>query len=131
MNCSGIWNWEPSKWPIAFFCPASSASISILPITPASPAFSRSSPPMRKEPSVTGVQQPRSHTGMPHVDTRKQPDRIFAEIRYEDDSGPQLFLITQNQVRIGRGADDEPMDLALYSNDEVSREHTVVRRDAA
>ena len=78
-----------------------------------------------REPSVTAV-----HTNTARIDGHKA-ERIFAEIRYEDDTGPQLFLITQNQVRVGRGADDEPMDLALYTNDEVSREHFVLRRDAA
>jgi FHA domain len=81
---------------------------------------------MNREPSVTSVLAARTP-----IDTRKQADRIYAEIRYEDDSGPQLFLVGQNQIRIGRGADDEPMDLALYANDEVSREHLVLRRDAA
>ncbi len=81
---------------------------------------------MDREPSVTGTVGARTHG-----DTRKQGDRIYAEIRYEDESGPQLFLMTQNQVRIGRGGEDEPMDLALYVNDEVSREHIQVRRDAA
>jgi hypothetical protein len=81
---------------------------------------------MDREPSVTTVSSARAHS-----DTRKQSDRIYAEIRYEDDSGSQLFLVTQNQVRIGRGAEDEPMDLALYTNEEVSREHLVLRRDAA
>ncbi len=81
---------------------------------------------MDREPSVTAVSGTRFHT-----DTRKQADRIYAEIRYEDDSGSQLYLMTQNQVRIGRGAEDEPMDLALYASDEVSREHAVLRRDAA
>ena len=32
---------------------------------------------------------------------------------------------------VGRGGDDVPMDLALYSNDEVSREHLTLRRDPA
>jgi pSer/pThr/pTyr-binding forkhead associated (FHA) protein len=58
-------------------------------------------------------------------------DRIFADIRYQDDTGAQLFLVTQNVVRVGRGAEDEPMDLALYTNDEVSREHLVLRREPA
>ena len=81
---------------------------------------------MDREPSVTSVLTARANS-----ETRKQGDRIYAEIRYEDDSGSQLFLVTQNQVRIGRGAEDEPMDLALYTNEEVSREHVVLRRDAA
>ena len=56
---------------------------------------------------------------------------VYAEIRYEDDSGPQLYLVSQNEVRVGRGGDDLPMDLALYTNDEVSREHFSLRRDPA
>jgi hypothetical protein len=82
---------------------------------------------MNREPSVTATRSGAST----HTDTRKRSDRIYAEIRYEDETGPQLFLVTQNQVRIGRGAEDEPMDLALYTNDEVSREHLHLRRDAA
>ena len=47
----------------------------------------------------------------------------------EDDSGPQLFLMTQDEIAIGRGGDDVSVNLALYTNDEVSREHLRVRRD--
>ncbi len=79
-----------------------------------------------REPSVTSARQ----TG-PRGQAPRAVDRTFAEIRYEDDSGPQLYLIVQNQVRVGRGGDDVAMDLALYANDEVSREHFVLRRDAA
>jgi pSer/pThr/pTyr-binding forkhead associated (FHA) protein len=39
--------------------------------------------------------------------------------------------MSQNEIRVGRGGDDQPMDLALYTNDEVSREHLVLRRDPA
>src|SRR6266436_7666669 len=74
-----------------------------------------------REPSVTG----------PRPETRRISDRVYAEIRYEDDSGPQLFLVTQNQVRVGRGGDDTPVDLALYASDEVSREHLMLHRDPA
>ncbi len=77
---------------------------------------------MDREPSVT---TPRA-TG-----PRKPSERIFADVRYEDDSGSQLYLVTQNLVRVGRGGDNEPMDLALYANDEVSREHLLLRRDPA
>lgn len=81
---------------------------------------------MNREPSVTGVR-----AAAAREDTRKLASRVFAEIRYEDDSGPQLYLMMQNHIRVGRGGDTEPMDLALYTNDEVSREHFVLRRDAA
>ena len=80
---------------------------------------------MDREPSVTSVRIVRGQG------TRRQPDRIFAEIRYQDDSGPQTFLVTQNEVSIGRGGDDLWVDLPLYTNDEVSREHLRLRRDPA
>jgi hypothetical protein len=74
-----------------------------------------------REPSVTS-QRP---------ETRKSVDRVYAEVSYEDDTGPQSYLITQNEVRVGRGGGDQPMDLALYASDEVSREHLMLRRDPA
>src|SRR2546426_9095185 len=81
---------------------------------------------MNREPSVTG-----QRTTSQRSETRNSGDPVLAEIRYEDDSGSQLFLVTQNEIRIGRGGDGQTMDLALYSNDEVSREHLVLRREAA
>ena len=56
-------------------------------------------------------------------------ERVWAEIRYEDDSGPQIYLITQDEVSIGRGGDGRIVDLALYSDEEISREHLRLRRD--
>lgn len=78
---------------------------------------------MNREPTVS--------TPRVAVVTRRVADKVYAEIRYEDDSGPQLYLVQQNDIRIGRGGDDLPMDLALYTNDEVSREHLALRRDPA
>jgi hypothetical protein len=63
--------------------------------------------------------------------TRRMAEKIFAEIRYKDDSGPQTFLVTQNEVSIGRGGEDLWVDLPLYASDEVSREHAKLRRDPA
>ena len=65
------------------------------------------------------------------TEARPASDNIYAEISYEDDSGPQVYLMTQNEISIGRGGDDVPVNVALYSNDEVSREHLRVRRDPA
>lgn len=61
--------------------------------------------------------------------TRRSAETVYAEIRYEDDSGEQLYLITQNEITIGRGGSDLSVDLALYTTDEVSREHVRLRRD--
>ncbi|HVN02829.1 MAG TPA: FHA domain-containing protein [Bryobacteraceae bacterium] len=63
--------------------------------------------------------------------TRRGAGEIFAEIRYEDDSGPQSYFVTQNEITIGRGGEDLSVDLPLYTNDEVSREHLRLRRDPA
>ena len=78
-----------------------------------------------REPSVT------EQDALGATRIRSTAGRVYGEVRYEDDSGPQLYLITQNEVRVGRGGDDQPMDLALYVSDEVSREHLVLRRDPA
>ena len=56
---------------------------------------------------------------------------VYAEIRYQDDSGPQTFLVTQHEVSIGRGGEDLWVDLALYTTEEISREHLRLRRDPA
>jgi len=73
-----------------------------------------------REPAVTGVR----------TETRQSGDGVLAEIRYEDDSGPQLYLMLQDEISIGRGGGDVVVNVALYTNDEVSREHCRVRRDA-
>ncbi len=56
---------------------------------------------------------------------------VYAVIHYQDDSGPQTYLVTRNQVRIGRGGDGQPVELALHTTDEISREHVIIRRDPA
>jgi pSer/pThr/pTyr-binding forkhead associated (FHA) protein len=81
---------------------------------------------MDRDPSITS-----ERTNGMGIETRRVAERIYGEIRYEDDSGPQVYLVTQDSVRIGRGGDDLSVDLALYTNDEVSREQLVLRRDAA
>jgi hypothetical protein len=77
-----------------------------------------------RAPSVTSarVVRDREHT-------RLRAAAVFAEIRYKDESGPQVFLVTQNEVSIGRGGEDLWVDLALYGTDEISREHLRLRRD--
>jgi len=81
---------------------------------------------IEREPSAT------SQRGTGQIQPLSRPaESVYAEIRYEDDSGPQVYLVTQNVVHVGRGAEEQPMDLALYTNDEVSREHLQLRRDGA
>ena len=63
--------------------------------------------------------------------TRLNTGKVFAEIRYKDDSGPQTFFVTQNEISIGRGGEDLWVDLPLYASEEVSREHAKLRRDVS
>ena len=79
---------------------------------------------IEREPSVTA-----SRVARDRESTRRQPDKVFAEIRYQDDSGPQTFLVTQNEISVGRGGEQLWVDLPLYTGDEVSREHLRLRRD--
>ncbi|HTR36045.1 MAG TPA: FHA domain-containing protein [Bryobacteraceae bacterium] len=83
-----------------------------------------------REPGVTGQTGEGRSTGV-REETRQSRERVFAEIRYEDESGPQLFLMTQNEISVGRGGDGALVNLALYTSDEVSREHLRLRRDPA
>lgn len=81
---------------------------------------------MGREPSATAQRSTNQRAAV-----ARTADPVYAEIRYQDDSGPQVYLITQNRIRVGRGGDAAPMDLALYTTDEVSREHLIIRRDPA
>jgi hypothetical protein len=76
-----------------------------------------------REPSVPSARVARDRQA-----TRANSERVFAEIRYQDDSGPQTYFVTQNDISIGRGGEDLWVDLPLYSTEEVSREHLQLRR---
>ena len=77
-----------------------------------------------REPSVTSAR-----VAHDRETTRRRPDKVLAEIRYQDDSGPQTYFVVQDEISIGRGGDDLWVDLPLYAGDEVSREHAHMRRD--
>jgi len=81
---------------------------------------------IEREPSVTAARVARDRAS-----TRRQPDRVFAEIRYQDDSGAQTYFMVQNEISIGRGGEDLWVDVPLYASDQVSREHLRLRRDPA
>jgi hypothetical protein len=89
-----------------------------------------------REPSVTSARVARDRaatrllTAGPLSESPRQ-DKVFAEIHYEDDSGPQTYFMTQNAITIGRGGEEVWVDLPLYTMEEVSREHLVLRRNPA
>ena len=90
-----------------------------------------------REPSVTAArvaqdrEKTRQRTGAAAPADRATPSRVFGEIRYQDDSGPQTYFITQNEISIGRGGEQMWVDLPLYTTEEVSREHVRLKRDPA
>jgi hypothetical protein len=81
---------------------------------------------IERQPSVTSARVVRDRES-----TRRQSDRVYAEIHYSDDSGQQTYLVTQNEISVGRGGEGLWVDLPLYANDQVSREHLRLRRDPA
>ncbi len=81
---------------------------------------------IEREPSVTSARVERDRQV-----TRGQSSKVFAEIRYQDDSGPQTYFVTQGEISIGRGGEDLWVDLPLYTSDEISREHARLRRDSS
>jgi hypothetical protein len=61
----------------------------------------------------------------------KPGSTVFAYLRYEDTTGPQVFPISKDQVVIGRGGKTFWVDLKLNAPPDVSREHCRIRRDPA
>lgn len=55
----------------------------------------------------------------------------FARILYQDDRGRHTFLITKEEIVIGRQAPDVWADLSLDTSLDVSREHARLQRTAA
>jgi hypothetical protein len=90
-----------------------------------------------REPSVTSarVARDRESTRLRsrNADSEKpaRSEKVFAEIRYQDDSGPQTYYVTQDAITIGRGGEEMWVDLPLYTIEEVSREHLELRRNPA
>ncbi|MGI8990611.1 MAG: FHA domain-containing protein [Bryobacteraceae bacterium] len=64
-------------------------------------------------------------------ETRRAGGVVFANIEYEDESGRQTYSMTQETIKIGRGAADRWVDLKLNAKKDVSREHVQIRRDLA
>jgi hypothetical protein len=50
----------------------------------------------------------------------------YAVIEYSDDTGPHVFEVTRDQVRIGRG---DYVHLKVNASRDISRTHAVIRRD--
>jgi len=56
------------------------------------------------------------------------PAAAYARITYKDDSGSREFLVTKDEIVVGREAPDVWVDLRLETSLDVSREHARLRR---
>ena len=78
-----------------------------------------------REPSVT--QRIGDRSGRPAT----TGSTVYAALHFADEAGPQTYLVTTNQVTVGRGGDEQAVDLVLKANAEISREHLIIRRNPA
>ncbi|HXO22017.1 MAG TPA: FHA domain-containing protein [Thermoanaerobaculia bacterium] len=58
------------------------------------------------------------------------PRQAYAKITFADDRGPQTYLMTKDEIVIGREAADVWVDLRLETSLDVSREHARLKRTA-
>lgn len=65
------------------------------------------------------------------IDTRRASGIVYANLAFDDDTGPQTYQMTKDLIKIGRGAADRWVDLKLKARKDVSREHLQIRRDPA
>ena len=79
----------------------------------------------RRDGETTTTSTSRSGT----VDTRRASGIVFANLGYEDDTGPHTFQMTTDLIKIGRGSADRWVDVKLRSKKDISREHLQIRRD--
>ncbi len=57
-----------------------------------------------------------------------EPTDAYGRITFVDDRGPQTFLVTKDEIVIGREAADVWVDLRLETSLDVSREHARLQR---
>lgn len=56
---------------------------------------------------------------------------VYAKLSYEDDNGSQVYYMTKDTIKVGRGGRGYWVHLRLSTSEDVSREHLRLRRDAA
>lgn len=75
-----------------------------------------------------GSGQPESR----RVDTARSAETVFAQIWFADEYGRRSYLMTRNEVHLGRGGAGRWVDLELRTEiPDVSREHAIIRRNPA
>ncbi|HXN46734.1 MAG TPA: FhaA domain-containing protein [Bryobacteraceae bacterium] len=65
------------------------------------------------------------------VEAAGKAENVLAQFRFTDELGRRSYLMTRNQVHIGRGGLGRWVDLELHTEiPDISREHAIVRRRA-
>ena len=66
------------------------------------------------------------------VEAPQRAETVYAQFRFADELGRRSYLMTRNEVHIGRGGAGRWVDLELRTEiPDISRDHAIVRRDAA
>ncbi len=64
------------------------------------------------------------------LDPARRPETVYAQIWFADEYGRRSYLMTRNEVHIGRGGAGRWVDLELRTEiPDVSREHAIIRRN--
>ncbi len=63
------------------------------------------------------------------VDQSRRTENVYAQIWFTDDLGRRSYLMTRNEVHIGRGGVGRWVDIELRTEvPDISREHAIIRR---
>ncbi|MBX5495857.1 MAG: FHA domain-containing protein [Bryobacteraceae bacterium] len=62
------------------------------------------------------------------METHRTHTPVHAVLEYEDETGPHLYEMSKNQIKIGRGGEHVWVDVCLQAPRDVSREHLQIRR---
>jgi hypothetical protein len=62
-------------------------------------------------------------------DAPRSDAHVLARLTHEDEAGRHSYEVMKDSITIGRGGTTYPVDIAIVSSADVSREHARIRRD--
>ena len=92
-------------------------------VQPASEAES-GTPPTQRSPLPADASPPMPAPAIPAPTGQK-----LARLSFKDDQGPQTFMMTQQEISVGRGGKGAAVDVQLHTLPDVSRHHLSLRHD--
>jgi hypothetical protein len=83
-------------------------------------------------PSPASPPTQRSEVGAQATSAPTSPSpsgETIARLSFKDDKGPQTFMMTQQEISVGRGGEGAKVDLLVHTLPDVSRHHLSLRYD--